>query len=131
SDLSVIPASRIVWRLWVDHQRKVQNSVKSKDEPIRTLLIGAGDAGAIFVRFLRNRPDINVVGFLDDDKNKQGTVLHGYPIIGRVSDLEEVVNQYGVEQITIAIPSLSGEEMREIVTEARKTNVKTNQMPYI
>src|SRR5699024_6299268 len=72
--VSVIPASRIVWRLWVDHQRRVQNSVNSKDKPIRTLLIGAGDAGAIFVRSLRNRPDINVVGFLDDDRNKQNTV---------------------------------------------------------
>src|SRR5699024_11840661 len=103
----------------------------NNNKPIRTLLIGAGDAGAIFVRSLRNRPDINVVGFLDDDKNKQGTVLYGYPVIGQISDLEEVVNRYNVEQITIAIPSLSGEEMREIVTEARKTNVKTNQMPYI
>src|SRR5699024_6352756 len=63
--------------------------------------------------------------------SKQGTVLHGYPIIGRVSDLEEAVNQYGVEQITIAIPSLSGDEMREVVQEAKEINIKTNQMPYI
>src|SRR5699024_5375390 len=29
------------------------------------------------------------------------------------------------------IPSLSNNEMREIVTKARKLNIKTNQMPYI
>src|SRR5699024_6636711 len=39
--------------------------------------------------------------------------------------------QYDVEQITIAIPSLSNDDMQFILTEARKTNVKTNQMPYI
>src|SRR5699024_10781241 len=129
--VSVIPASRIVWRLWVDHQRRVQNSVNSKDKPIRTLLIGAGDAGAIFVRSLRNRPDINVVGFLDDDRNKQNTVLQGYPVIGRVADLKETVEQYNVEQITIAIPSLSNDEMKRVVQEAKEINIKTNQMPYI
>src|SRR5699024_1124547 len=122
--VTIVPASRIFWRLWVDRQRKLQNSSHNNETPTRILLIGAGDAGAIFVRSLRNRPDIHVVGFLDDDLNKQNTVLYGYPIIGQVSDLEEVVDQYSVEQITIAIPSLSGKEMREIVTEARKTNVK-------
>src|SRR5699024_862949 len=129
--VSVIPASRIVWRLWVDHQRRVQNSVNSKDKPIRTLLIGAGDAGAIFVRSLRNRPDIDVVGFLDDDINKQNTTLHGQPVIGKVSDLKDTVEQYSVEQITITIPSLSNDEMKRVVQEAKEINIKTNQMPYI
>lgn len=129
--VAIIPASRVVWRLWIDHQRKLQNSTNEHSiEPVRTLLIGAGDAGAIFVRSLRNRPDINVVGFLDDDINKQNTTLHGYSVIGMVSDLKETVEQYNIEQITITIPSLSNNEMKEIVTEARETNVKTNQMPY-
>src|SRR5699024_10160919 len=102
-----LPSSRIIWRMWIDHQRRLQNSAQNSEKPIRTLLVGAGDAGAIFVQSLRNRSDINVAGFLDDDKNKQGTVLHGYQVIGRLSDLEEVVKQYDIEQITIAIPSLS------------------------
>lgn len=129
--VAIIPASRVVWRLWVDHQRKLRNSTsKHSTEPVRTLLIGAGDAGAIFVRSLRNRPDIDVVGFLDDDINKRNTTLHGHPVIGKVSDLKDTVEQYSVQQITITIPSLSNDEMKEIVNEARATNVKTNQMPY-
>lgn len=129
--VAIIPSSRVVWRLWVDHQRKLQNSTsKHSTEPVRTLLIGAGDAGAIFVRSLRNRSDIDVVGFLDDDINKQNTTLHGHPVIGRVADLKDTVDQYSVQQITITIPSLSNDEMKEIVNEAKATNVKTNQMPY-
>src|SRR5690625_2584405 len=129
--VTVIPASRVIWRLWVDYQRRLENSSHNNGEPTRTLLIGAGDAGAIFVRSLRNRPDINVVGFLDDDRNKQNTVLQGYPVIGRVADLKETVEQYNVEQITIAIPSLSNDEMKRVVQEAKEINIKTNQMPYI
>src|SRR5699024_2428947 len=116
--VTVIPASRVIWRLWVDHQRRLENSSHNNGEPTRTLLIGAGDAGAIFVRSLRNRPDINVVGFLDDDRNKQNTVLQGYPVIGRVADLKETVEQYN-------------EEMKRVVQEAKEINIKTNQMPYI
>ena len=127
----LIPSSRIVWRLWVDHQRKLQNNENSALDPVRTLLIGAGDGGAMYVNGLRNRADVQVVGFLDDDANKQGTTIYGYPVVGRISDLTQTVDQYSVEQITIAIPSLSNDEMQQILNEARKTTVKTNQMPFI
>lgn len=128
-----IPASRIVWRLYMEHQQKLQNNTNhAVDElPTRTLIIGAGEAGAIFVRSIRIRSDIDVVGFLDDDKNKQGTTVYGHPVIGTVKDIEEIVEKYGIDQITIAIPSLSGNEMQEILVEAKKTNVKTNQMPFV
>ena len=129
----IIPASRVAWRIYMEHQLKVQNNVKNPTDkqPIRSLIVGAGTAGAIFARSIRLRSDINVIGFLDDDINKQGTTLYGHPVIGRVEDLESAVKQYQIEQVTIAIPSLSNEQMKKIVTEARKTNVKTNQMPYI
>src|SRR5699024_8601341 len=77
------------------------------------------------------RSDINIVGFLDDDKNKQGTTLYGYQVLGTLSDLEEVVTRYDVEQVTIAIPSLSSNEMSQIIDITKELKVKTNQMPYI
>src|SRR5699024_7106587 len=49
-----IPASRIVWRLWIEHQRKLQNNEYTALDPVRTLLIGAGDGGAMYVNGLRN-----------------------------------------------------------------------------
>lgn len=128
-----IPASRVAWRLYIEHQLKLENNTNHAvdEQPTRTLIIGAGEAGAIFVRSIRMRSDIDVIGFLDDDKNKQGTTVYGHPVIGTVKDIEETVERYGVEQITIAIPSLSGDEMQEILAEARKINVKTNQMPFV
>src|SRR5699024_9015183 len=61
----------------------------------------------------------------------KNTVLYGYPVIGEIKDLNKVVEQYDVEQITIAIPSLSNEEMKEIISIAKEANIKTNQMPFI
>jgi FlaA1/EpsC-like NDP-sugar epimerase len=118
-----IPASRVVWRIYMEHQLKLEKDASNGEDmtPIRTLIIGAGEAGAIFVRSIRMRSDITVVGFLDDDRNKQGTTVYGHPVIGTVKDLEDTVDQYRVEQITIAIPSLSNNEMNAIVNQAQKT----------
>ena len=131
--VTLIPLSRVGWRIIMEHRLKREFNHRNGEhiEPIRTLIIGAGSAGAIFIRSIRLRSDIRVVGILDDDRDKQNTTVYGYPVIGTISDLQKIVGRYDVQQITIAIPSLSNEEMKEIVTEARKTNVKTNQMPYI
>src|SRR5699024_2559169 len=98
---------------------------------VKTLLIGAGEEGALYVRSLRSSRNTNIVGFLDDNPNKKGTTLYGYPIIGGTADLEDVVNAYDVEQVTIAKPSLSNEEMKKILNVTKKLDVKTNKMPYI
>ncbi|MEY8292021.1 nucleoside-diphosphate sugar epimerase/dehydratase [Carnobacteriaceae bacterium 52-44] len=128
----VIPTSRIIWRLLVEYTHRLeQDTDEVYGKPVRTLIIGAGEAGAIFVRSLKNRRDLEIIGFLDDNPNKQGTTLYGYPIIGKIEDLEYLVNQHHIEQVTIAIPSLSNEEMNSIVEVAKKVKVKTNQMPYI
>lgn len=130
--VTIIPVSRLAWRMWIEYRQNIEKrGADSFKEPIRTLLIGAGEAGSIYVKSLRNRSDINIVGFLDDDKNKQGTTLYGYQVLGTLSELEDVVNRYDIEQVTIAIPSLSSDEMTKILESAKKVKVKTNQMPYI
>lgn len=128
----IIPTSRLMWRGWTEYVHGLETRGETGNrKPIRTLLIGAGEAGAMYVRSLRNRADTDIVGFLDDDRNKQGTILYGYPVIGKIADLEKVVNQYEIEQVTIAIPSLSKIEMNKILEIAKKVDVHTNQMPYI
>lgn len=128
----IIPTSRLMWRGWTEyvHGLETRNETGYK-KPVRTLLIGAGEAGAMYVRSLRNRADTDIVGFLDDDRNKQATILYGYPVIGKIADLEAIVNKYEIEQVTIAIPSLSKIEMNKILEIAKKVDVHTNQMPYI
>lgn len=128
----IIPTSRLMWRGWTEYVHGLETRDETRYKKIvRTLLIGAGEAGAMYVRSLRNRADTDIVGFLDDDRNKQGTILYGYPVIGKIADLEAIVNKYEIEQVTIAIPSLSKIEMNKILEIAKKVDVHTNQMPYI
>lgn len=129
--LILIPTTRIAWRILIESIHRNENSSKATERPTRVLLIGAGDGGAIFVRALRKRTDVDVVGFLDDDPDKQGTILYQYPIIGSIKDLKDVVKKYKVEQVTIAIPSLKKERLTSILELTKDLDVKVNQMPYI
>lgn len=97
------------------------------------LIIGAGDAGAILAREYVKHPEINctVVGFLDDDVSKQRLHVAGKPVLGTRNDLERVVNEYGVSQLVIAMPSVKGQVIRDTVDQGRKLGLKIKTVPGI
>ena len=66
---------------------------------------------------------------MDDDKNKQNTYLHGVKVVGTTEQIPEIVGNYEVEQIVIAIPSLAPDDYERIVEYCQQTEVKVNAMP--
>jgi len=97
----------------------------------KVLIIGAGDAGAMIARELRQRfyDTKNLIGFVDDDRNKLKNKLFGVPVLGTRDDLPEVVSKYGVTEIIIAIPSLNGDRLREIFKACRETKCTVKTVP--
>jgi len=98
---------------------------------VRTVILGAGDAGRILVRELAKHPEINihVVGFLDDDKSKIGFNINGIPILGPLSKLEELVATQGVIQVIIAMPSAPAQKMRELFQRSTALGIKPRTVP--
>lgn len=130
--LGLITTSRIGWRLIVEHRKKLKNLQReNNDIPVRTLIVGAGEGGSLFIKSLQKDNAIKVVGLIDDDINKQKMTVFGVPILGTSDQIEKIVKKYEIDQITIAIPSLGHEDLEHIVDEATKTNVKLNQMPSV
>jgi FlaA1/EpsC-like NDP-sugar epimerase len=86
-------------------------------ESIRTLIVGAGAAGAMVAQEMSARPErgYSVAGFLDDDPTKAGATVEGFPVLGAVGDLVRVAAEQSVDRIIIAIPSASGRTVREVV----------------
>lgn len=70
------------------------------------MIVGAGDAGAMVARELRNKNggDIRLVGFVDDDPLKQGRQLYGLPVLGTREDIPRLVEEFEVEEI-ILVPA--------------------------
>jgi UDP-GlcNAc:undecaprenyl-phosphate/decaprenyl-phosphate GlcNAc-1-phosphate transferase len=80
------------------------------------LIIGAGSSGEIAAReLLRNSElGLKVVGFVDDDRLKQGRRLHGYPIFGSTSDLERAHEQTGFCELVISTKKLSPDTLERV-----------------
>ncbi|MCA0170378.1 polysaccharide biosynthesis protein [Bacillus sp. RAR_GA_16] len=123
----LIGGSRFAWRMFRDTYMNTRNKKK------RVLVIGAGSAGRMIVRQLRQSvdSDLNPIGFIDDDIRKQNLEIMGVPVLGSTDDIEEQVRKLEIDNIVIAIPSLSKGEMKRIYEECSKTTAKTQIIPMI
>jgi FlaA1/EpsC-like NDP-sugar epimerase len=122
-----IGGSRLSWRVFRDRYVK-ETKVKK-----RTLIIGAGSAGAMVVRQLLQNTDADLkpVAFIDDDHRKHRLDIFGIPVVGGADVIEKVVIEKEIDHIVIAIPSLSKKELNSIFQECGKTKAKTQIMPMI
>lgn len=95
----------------------------------RALIIGAGEAGVLVAKELRAHPELcyDIVGFVDDDRSKQGYMVADLRVLGTRADLPSLVARHDVDEIIIAMPSVPGRVVKEIVAacEGLGTRVKT------
>ncbi|MCK5214482.1 MAG: polysaccharide biosynthesis protein [Candidatus Omnitrophica bacterium] len=99
----------------------------------KILIIGAGDAGESFIRDMLRKKNFpfNPVGFLDDDPKKKGMLIHGVPVLGKISDVKKIAYQKGIEAIVIAMPSIKSDEMRRIVSQCEASGVQVKKAPSL
>jgi FlaA1/EpsC-like NDP-sugar epimerase len=104
---------------------------KSAPNRKRTIVYGAGNAGSSLLRDLRQDPTLNydVCGFVDDNPEKAGLVLQGLRVLGRGSDLEVLAGKYGVEFVLIAIPSITGSQMKVILERCTAAGIPYKTIP--
>ena len=127
SQLLIIGGSRFVWRIYRDNYLTFENSKK------RTLIIGAGSAGTMVARQLlrNNDSELCPVAFIDDSPTKQNLDILGVPVVAGVDQIEKQVSKLEIDNIIIAIPSLSSKRVKEIFQECAKTSAKTKILPMI
>jgi FlaA1/EpsC-like NDP-sugar epimerase len=123
----LIGNSRLLTR-FVYHLRKKRDKSQT-----RTLVVGAGDAGAIITREIRERyyDSKRLIGFIDDAPHKQNQLLFGIRVLGTRMDLLRIVKKYWVDEIIIAIPSLDGSQLREIVDFCKQSQCIVRTVPGI
>ena len=98
---------------------------------VNVLIIGAGDAGAMLAKEIRNH-DAGVrraVGFVDDDPTKWGQQLLGIPVLGGRDSIPKLVELHQVAEIMIAIPSAPGSAVRSLVEHCRNTGCVVKILP--
>ncbi|MGT2910899.1 polysaccharide biosynthesis protein [Streptococcus cameli] len=127
----VLMLPRLTWRILTEI-RESSAFLPSKKKKRRTLVVGAGSGGRLFVNtVLSGSSDIEIVGIVDGDVNKHGTYIHGIKVLGDRNDIPYIVKNYDVNQVTIAIPSLAGAEREKLVDICNQLNVTVNTMPSV
>lgn len=114
-------------------RRAYQNINKSEDNVQRIMIIGAGDAGNMIIRELKNSMNVHYkpVVIVDDDVNKNNSTLLGVPIKNDMNRIPELVSEFSVNEIIVAIPSLSKSRLADIVKIAQTTHCKVKTLPGI
>lgn len=125
----LIGGSRFVWRVFRDRYITTKDGKKK-----RTLIVGAGDAGAMIARQLNNDHNdsgLIPVALVDDSSGKQKMEIFNVPVIGQVRDIPCIVEEKDIEHIIIAIPSLRVSKLQEIVAYCNKTDAQVQMLPKI
>ena len=111
----------------------------NRDNLVRTLIVGAGQAGRLILReienaqFDENNPskDLLPVGFVDDDITKQRSRIGSIAVLGTTPEIVKICEEHRIENIIVAIPSCDGDEKRRILDICSRTKCKIKVIPYI
>jgi len=113
-------------RIW---RRKHDNS----DAGNRIMVIGAGAAGQVIIKELRNSSGLNskVCCVIDDNPSKKGRLIEGVPIVGNRHSIITNVEIYGINHIIYAIPAAKATDRKEILNICKEAGCKLQALPGV
>ena len=126
-DVLLVVAGRAALRGWLRRRRLHGENLQ------RILVVGAGALGReITGKLLAHRElGFEVVGFLDDDVNKQGKAIEGVPVLGPTRDASEVIAERAVDQVYVALPLEAHKKMLRILQQVGRECVDVKLVPDI
>ena len=116
---------RLLYRMW--KETGFYGRLKMSAEPV--LVLGAGDAAVMLSKDLAKNPAWQLVGFLDDDDGKQGCILNGAKVLGRLDELAHWVGHLDVEHVIIAMPSSTHQQRKRAIQLCNAAKVKALTVP--
>jgi exopolysaccharide biosynthesis polyprenyl glycosylphosphotransferase len=123
SALVCVPAARSVARLSLWHGSRFVD---------RTLIVGAGSVGHLLAEKIGKHPEFNLklIGYLDDGEPVAG-IAHIAPVVGRLEDLPDVIEQYRVTRVIIAFSRARHHQILNVVRTCADHRVRVNIVPRL
>ena len=124
--LALLCIPRFVYRFW--KERAISERIGQ-----RALIVGAGSAGDMLVRDLISNPNSGYIPviFADDQSSKFNREVRGIRVAGRIEQIPDLIKQWEIEVVLIAIPSASDAQMRRIVEVCEACEVLFKTLPSV
>ena len=102
-----------------------------KDSRRNTMVVGAGEAGAMIIKEFQNSRylDQKVCCVIDDNEAKQGKYLRGVKIMGGRDDIRYLAHELQIDEIIVALPSASQSQVKEILQICQETGCELKVLP--
>jgi exopolysaccharide biosynthesis polyprenyl glycosylphosphotransferase len=96
----------------------------------RLLIVGTGDVGRMILQKIRQVPQqgYRVVGFVDGEP-ATGQEIMGVPVLGGVEELPELIRQHEVQEVIIARPEASHQDLLTILSRCETGQVGIRIFP--
>lgn len=118
---------RILFRLYKEFFANIRLGGK------RVLIFGAGDAGELALREIRQNRALGYkpIGFIDDDEDKLDRVIHGLKVFGTGRALEKLIYKYKIDELLVAVPGSQKRRLSEIYEVCDRLNVPHREVSKI
>ncbi|MEX0937002.1 MAG: nucleoside-diphosphate sugar epimerase/dehydratase [Pirellulales bacterium] len=123
----VLGGMRAVWRMTHEEFRPLI----ARSDSHRALIIGANRCGESLARQFRGDVRLNylAVGFLDDDENRHGSTLGGFPVLGSPDDAVSIADEHAVDDILMISGVLMGSRLRKLMEECEQAGIRLKIIP--
>lgn len=110
---------------------KYGNQEKTKVKAKNLLIIGAGMGAREIIITIKNsmRDRYNIIGIIDDNKNKLNHYILGIKVIGTRYEIPRFAKECDVDEIFFAINKIDAVSRRKILEICQETGVKTRVLP--
>ena len=114
-------------------EKRTLNIGKRRKIPKSTLIVGAGRLGAATIKEVVGRADteLDVKGFVDDDRRKQGGSVGGIKVLGTTDDLARLADELNIDQVVLAIDQTNSQDMRRVLDICRAIPVRAQIVPSL
>jgi FlaA1/EpsC-like NDP-sugar epimerase len=113
--------------------RRIYRDVGHLDREKRILIYGAGDAGEMIVRDMKNNPfyEYEPIGFIDDDPSKLGQRIHGVKVLGMRDELSKILVEKQPDAVLVAMPKAALDEVRRLVKALESFKIPIKTLPSL
>jgi len=127
--VGALSAMRLGFRIY--RERYLGESIPVGKATRRIAVLGAGDAGAQFVREVQAKPSLGLkpIFFLDDDWKKHGRDIHGISVLGAPEDIVKLRKENRIDACVLAMPSAPAKRLQEIFRLLSAEGLKVEILP--